>query len=331
MAEARRDPGSGPVLITGAAGFVGGHLAAALSRDGVPWHGLDRPAAVAARPSPDLTSWQLGDRDQDAPRRLADLIEQRGIGAVVHLAGQSSAGASFGDPAGTVEANLLGTLELLEALRLLAAARRPVPTTLVVGSAEEYGAAAPRHGRCQEDQPVLPISPYGTSKAAATFLCHQYWRSFDLPVIAARAFSHTGPDQDERFVFPSFAAQIASIEAGHADPILKVGNLSPDRDYLDVQDVVTAYRALLDDGQPGVVYNVCSGSSLTIGQGLEILLGLSTAQIRVESDPARMRPADIPRLVGDPSRLRHATRWSPRIPFANTLRDLLEAARRKIG
>lgn len=329
MAEARRGPGSGPVLITGAAGFVGGHLAAAFTRDGVPWHGLDRPAAIAARPSSDLTSWQLGDRHQDAPRRLADIMEQRGIVAVVHLAGQSSAGASFGDPAGTVQANLLGTLELLEALRLLAAARRPVPTALVVGSAEEYGTAAPRHGRCQEDQPVLPISPYGTSKAAATLLCHQYWHSFGLPVIAVRAFAHTGPGQDDRFVFPSFAAQVATIEAGHANPVLKVGDLSPDRDYLDVRDVVRAYRALLDDGQPGVAYNVCSGSSLTIGQGLEILLGLSSAEIRVEPDPERMRPADIPRLVGDPSRLRHATRWSPTIPFADTLRDLLEIARRK--
>lgn len=319
------------MLVTGAAGFVGGHLTAALASDGVPWLGLDRPAAVATWASPALTSWQLGAPDPDGPQRLADLMVQNGIRAVVHLAGQSSAGASFGDPAATMQANLLGTLELLESLRLLAAARRPVPTTLVVGSAEEYGAAAPRHGGCQEDQPILPISPYGVSKAAATLLCLQYHRSFGLPVMAVRAFSHTGPGQDERFVFPSFAAQVAAIEAGRTVAVLKVGDLSPDRDYLDVRDVVTAYRALLDDGQPGVVYNVCSGSSLTIGQGLEILLGLSTVQIRVEPDPERIRPADIPRLVGDPSRLRHATCWSPRIPFAATLGDLLEAARRKIG
>lgn len=316
------------MLITGAVGFVGRHLAAALAADGVPWLGLDRPAAVAASPAPDLASWQLGEPDEQAPRRLADLIEHRKIRALVHLAGQSSAGASFGDPAGTMHANLLGTLEVLEALRLLADARRPVPTTLVVGSAEEYGAAAPRHGRCQEDQPILPLSPYGTSKAAATLLCRQYWQAFDLPVIAVRAFSHTGPGHDPRFVFPSFAAQIAAIEAGRADPVLKVGDLSPDRDYLDVRDVVRAYRALLGQGEPGAVYNVCSGSSLTIGRGLEILLGLSTAEIRVEADPDRMRPADIPRLVGDPSRLRQATSWSPRIPFTDTLRDLLEAARR---
>jgi GDP-4-dehydro-6-deoxy-D-mannose reductase len=248
---------------------------------------------------------------------------------VVHLAGQSSAGASFDDPTGTVDANLLGALELLEALRALGSRGRPVPRALLIGSAEEYGAAARAEG-CREDDPVLPISPYGTSKAAATQLTVQYHRRFGLPVIPARPFSHTGPGHDERFVFPSFAGQIAAIEAGRAEPVLRVGNLAPARDFLDVRDVVAAYRALLDRGEPGVIYNVCSGSTLTIRDGLEILLGSSTATVRVEPDPARQRPVDIPVLVGDPSRLREATGWTPRVDFRDTLGALLEAARRHV-
>ncbi|MEZ4386610.1 MAG: GDP-mannose 4,6-dehydratase [Candidatus Krumholzibacteriia bacterium] len=331
MADPRHARVTGPLLITGATGFVGRHLTARLDADGIAWSGLDRPAQVQAADRPDrLTSWELGGPDSDAPQRLARLIGDGAVGGVVHLAGQSSAGASFGDPAGTMRANLGGTLELLEALRALQAAGRPVPVTLVVGSAEEYGAAAPRADRCREDQAILPISPYGTSKAAATLLCGHYRRAFGLPVIAARAFSHTGPGQDERFVFPSFAAQIAAIEAGRADPVIRVGDLSPDRDYLDVRDVVHAYLALLASGEPGRIYNVCSGSSLTIRQGLEILLGLSSVAVRIESDPARLRPVDIPRLVGDPSRLEQATGWTPRVDFADTLRDLLEAARRNL-
>lgn len=315
------------VLITGAGGFVGRHLAAALTTDGTAWLGLERPQAAVDG----FVAHDLGSGQADAPRRLADLMVEHGTTQVVHLAGQSSAGASFADPVGTLRANLHGTVELLEALRLLQADDAAVPTTLAVGSAEEYGAAASQDRPCREDDPILPISPYGTSKAAATLLCVQYQRSFGLPVMAVRAFSHTGPGHDQRFVFPSFAAQIAAIEAGKADPVLHVGNLSPDRDFSDVRDVVRAYRALLASGQPGQVYNVCSGSSLTIQDGLDILLGLSSASVRVQPDPARMRPVDIPRLVGDPSRLIEATGWSTGVDFSETLRGLLEAARRNLS
>jgi GDP-4-dehydro-6-deoxy-D-mannose reductase len=157
-----------------------------------------------------------------------------------------------------------------------------------------------------------------------------YHQSFGLPVVAVRAFNHTGPGHDRRFVFPSFAAQIAAIEAGHAEPVLQTGDLSPARDFLDVRDVVAAYLGLMDRGENGRIYNVCSGSTLTIGDGLEILLGLSGAAIEVVPDPSRMRPAEIPRLVGDPSLLSKTTGWQPVHAFHDTLRDLLEAARRQL-
>ncbi len=319
------------VLVTGARGFVGRHLVRALQADGVAVVGLDRPAAGGADPPWLKHIRELGSTPDDAGRDLAALLADGRFDVVYHLAGQSSAGASFADPAGTVRANLLGTLEVLEALRRLQDQGTPVPRMLSVGSAEEYGAAAPADRPCRESDPVLPVSPYGTSKAAATLLCCQYHRSFGLPIFPVRAFSHTGPGHDNRFVFPSFAAQIAAIEAGRRDPILRTGDLSPIRDFLDVRDVVAAYRALVARGEPGRIVNICAGSTLTIREGLEILLGLSATAIAVEPDPDRMRPADIPRLVGDSTLLRETTGWRPRFDITETLRDLLEAARRNLA
>ncbi len=315
------------ILVTGARGFVGRHLVARLDRAGTAVVGLDLPGAAGDGIGHHRALGRGGDQ---AAAELAELIAAGNHGAIVHLAGQSSAGASFQDPAGTVRANLLGTLEVLEALRLLQSRGVAVPRLLVVGSSEEYGAAALPDRPCREDDPVLPVSPYATSKAAATQLCRQYHRAFDLPVIAVRAFNHTGPGQDERFVFPSFAAQIAAIEAGRSEPVLRTGDLTPARDFLDVRDVVAAYLALLDRGETGHIYNVCSGSALTIREGLEILLGLSGTTIEVVPDPARMRPAEIPRLIGDPTALHEATGWRPRFSFEDTLRDLLESAREKL-
>lgn len=336
------------ILVTGARGFVGRHLVAALQADGAGVDGLDRPLPAAAAETAAAAGaadppWLIHQRELGAPsadggtahhpdgRFLAELLAAGRYAAVYHLAGQSSAGASFRDPAGTVQANLFGTLELLEALRQLAAASLPVPRALVVGSAEEYGAAARPDRPCREDDPVLPLSPYATSKAAATLLCQQYHRAFDLPVIAVRAFSHTGPGQDRRFVFPDFAAQIAACEAGRQEPVLRTGDLTPARDFLDVRDVVAAYAALVAHGRPGHIYNVCSGSALTIREGLEILLGLSSIRVQIVPEAARLRPADIACLYGDPTALQTATGWRPRRVFADTLRDLLEAARRNLS
>ena len=311
---------------------MGRHLAAALQADGVDVAGLDRPLPrdIAANdPSWLSMGVDLGGGDVAAgAAALADRLRADDYDAIVHLAGQSSAAASFHDPAGTLRANVLGTLEILEAVRALADGGRAAPRLLAIGSGEEYGAAAPGDRGCREDDPLAPVSPYGASKAAAAQLCLQYHRSHGLPVLVTRSFNHTGPGHDQRFVFPGFAARIAAIETGHAEPVLGTGDLAIVRDFLDVRDVVAAYRLLVERGEPGRVYNVCSGSSLTIGEGLQILLGLSRTAIAVRPDPARRRPADIPRLVGDPRLLREATGWRPRYAFRDTLRDLLEDARR---
>jgi GDP-4-dehydro-6-deoxy-D-mannose reductase len=329
-APSATDTSPGRSLVTGARGFVGRHLVAALQAAGDTVHGLDVPAGAGTH-DPDWLQHhrRLGEGSAGAADGLATLLADGSYAAVYHLAGQSSAAASFADPAGTIRANLLGALEILEAMRLLAAAGHPAPRLLLVGSAEEYGGAATAERPCRETDPVLPLSPYATSKAAATQLGLQYHRSFGIPVLVARSFNHTGPGQDARFVFPSFAAQIAACEAGRQRPVLRTGDLSPVRDFLDVRDVVAAYRALIVRGRPGRIYNVCSGSPLTIGEGLQILLGLSRIEVRLEQDAARLRPVEVPYLVGDPATLRRGTGWQARYTLQETMRDLLQDARRR--
>jgi GDP-4-dehydro-6-deoxy-D-mannose reductase len=197
----------------------------------------------------------------------------------------------------------------------------------MVGSAEEYGTTAAA-GPCRETDPLQPVSPYAVSKAAQTLLCRQYHRSWQVPVVVARSFAHTGPGQDARFVFPSFAAQIAAVERGERPPVIEVGDLTTARDYLDVRDVVRAYRLLCERGRPGEVYNVCSGQALTIGDGLQILLAAACRELTVRQDPARLRPAEVPRLVGDAAKIVNETGWHPRHDIHQTLRDLLDRARK---
>lgn len=343
-------PAEGCSLVTGALGFVGLHLVTALVRDGLDVVGAGRqpdggpppdraggfrlagsapgPAGAVRYEGPD-GAFRYVPLDLAEPAPVAGLLRDVPAAAVYHLAAQSSAAASFADPRGTVTANLGGTLNVLEAVRALPADARPV--LLAVGSGEEYG-PQPDDGRLlDEGTPLNPVSPYAVSKAAQTLLCLQYARSWDLPVIPVRAFSHTGPGQDARFAFPSFARQIAAAEAGRGPAEIRTGDLSAVRDFLDVRDVVAAYRLLAARGRPGQVVNVCSGRGLTIAAGLEILVRGARRPVAVVRDPARDRPADTPRLVGDNARLRRVTGWAPAHDIHATLSGLLEEARREFA
>jgi GDP-4-dehydro-6-deoxy-D-mannose reductase len=182
-----------------------------------------------------------------------------------------------------------------------------------------------------EDQPFRPTSPYAVSKVAQDLLGWQYFASYDLPVVRVRPFSHIGPGQSDRFSLASFARQIAEIEAGCRAPVVRVGNLDARRDFLDVRDVARAYVLALTRGEPGAVYNIASGAAVRIGAALDLLLGLSPLPIEVVRETGRLRPADVPLLVGDSARLRAATGWEPTIPFARSLRDLLDWWRARIG
>lgn len=282
-----------PVLVTGPGGFVGGHLRAELGERFLPFSGdvLDRDAVrqavLDARPE-----------------------------AVVHLAAEASVAASWQDSLGTYRVNVEGTVNVLEAVGAEASAAR----VLFASTAEVYG-NAPR-SPTSEEEPARPLSPYAASKAAAELACS----ASGLDVVVVRAANQEGPGRDERFAVGSWARQLARLEAEGGGSML-VGDLSAERDLVDVRDACRAYRLLLDRSVPLGTYNVGSGQAVSMAQVLELLVGLARAPVRVERDEARVRPAEIPRLAVDPTKLQAATGWEPAIPLEQTLADALEAAR----
>jgi GDP-4-dehydro-6-deoxy-D-mannose reductase len=307
-------------LITGVAGFGGSHLAEHLVERGFVVLGLDHPSASQANLagiSVEMLSADLADLDR---RELNDFIGRTEPAAVFHLAGMASVRRSWDSVKETVSVNSLGTLNLLEALL----GRSSRPPLLLVGSAEEYGAVPPRRQPIREDAPLAPKSPYSLSKVWQESLGSYYRRLEDWPLYMTRTFNHTGPRQNPDFVCADFARQIALIEGGGAEELIRVGNLKARRDFLDVRDVVRAYRLVVEKGRPGGIYNVCSGGKWKISELLAILLSLSSKKIRVEVDSDKIRPVDIPLLCGDPSRLRRSTGWKPKVPIEKTLGDLLE-------
>lgn len=299
------------MLVTGAGGFVGSWLLRDLLGEG---HEVFAGTSDPLPPEGQGARWVAMDVTSDDSVRRA--LEAAAPDAVYHLAGQSSVGASFGDPLGTWDVNATGTLRLVAALPKGA-------RLLFVGSGEAYGVVPEDEQPIREDRPLRPTNPYAASKAAAEMAVLQAAASGGVQAVAARSFNHTGPGQDTRFAIASFARQLAQLRAGGASPVLRVGNLSPRRDMLDVRDVVRAYRVLMERGESGAVYNVASGRAPSIREMVEILIDLSGTGARVEVDPERVRPTDVPVLRGDASRLR-ALGWEPRIPLRQTLADLLE-------
>lgn len=309
---------SATILVTGASGFVGGHLSRVLAGRGARLVGLGTESrAPEAWPG----EWVCADLTDAAAVHSA--IEAVHPDAVAHLAGQASAGLSFDAPDQTFRANVLGTHHLLEALRRHAPASR----VLVVGSGEAYG-PQPDGTRVAEEQPFAPVSPYAFSKAAADAIAEAYGRTSDLEVVRTRSFSHIGPGQSPRFAMPSFALQIAALEREGREGVLRVGNLDVVRDILDVRDVVEGYARLLESGVSGRAYNVCSGVGVPLRELVDLLGRLARVAITIEVDPLRFRPADVPYLVGDPSRMRADTSWVPAREPRAAVEDLLEACRR---
>ena len=305
-------------LVTGASGFVGGYLAAALARDGHEAAGIDLapPGGHPARPE----RFTVERCDLLDTRAFEEALARHRPDTIFHLAAQSSAARSFEDPRGTFEANVTATVALLEAVR------RVVPRARVVltGSCEEYGRRHPEEMPLGEDAPVEPVSPYAASKAAQSLVALQYHRAFGLDAVLTRSFSHTGPGQRDLFVLPSFARQCATIAAGRGERVIRTGNLEVTRDFLDVRDVARAYIAIARGGTAGAVYNVCSGEGLLLREALKTIIDLAGGGIAVETDPALLRPADVPVLVGDNGRLRADCSWEPEIDRRRMLEDLYE-------
>jgi GDP-4-dehydro-6-deoxy-D-mannose reductase len=308
------------VLITGAAGFVSGHLVVHLRErwPGVHILGLDRPRGAAPPP----VGLRLLEIDLTDPESDASVFDVAHPDAIVHLAGQSSVHHSWLDPGGTLRTNILGLVHLLDAAR-----RRSLrPTVLVIGSADEYGVVSPDELPLAESAPLRGVSPYAVSKVAQGLLALEF-RSAGMRILRTRTFPHTGPGRGEAFAESSFARQIAEIEVGLRAPVIEVGNLEAVRDYSDARDVVRAYADLIEKGRDGEVYNVCSGRGTAIRGLLDILLNDARVDVEVRVDKTRLRPSDIPALIGDARRLHDHTGWEPQIPIERTLGDLLEAWR----
>jgi GDP-4-dehydro-6-deoxy-D-mannose reductase len=292
-------------LVTGASGFVGGYLVAHLEAEGDHAVGLDRDDGL------DIT-----DRSG-----IAEIFTGHAPEVVYHLAARTHVGDSWTSAQQVIETNVVGTLNVLDAARV-AGARR----VLVIGSAEEYGLVEASSGRLTEDAPLRPFTPYGASKVGAAFLALQAYLGTGLETIRVRAFNHTGPGQPPRFLVPALAHRIAMTERSGGDHIA-VGNLDPVREVNDVRDIVRAYRMLVVAGTAGDVYNVCGGVGVAVREVAQRLLAQAERPMELVVDPALARPADVPVLVGDPSKLVAATGWEPRHTLDDTLTDMLAAAR----
>jgi len=311
------------ILITGVDGFVGCHLARGLHQQG------RVPLGLGIEACPPGLGDVLGGHfvaDLRDPEALAAVVADARPDAIVHLAAQSSAARSFEQPVETFQVNTLGTWNLIEAVRRSA----PRARLLCVGTGEAYG-PQPEGSRVAEDAPFRPVSPYALSKAAGDAIAECAARVHGLDVVRLRPFGHTGPGQASRFVVSSLAQQIAAIEVGQAEPVLRVGNLDVTRDLLDVREVVEAYRTLLDKGRPGGAYNVCRGEGVRLADLVRSLVARARLPIRVEVDPARARPADVPYLVGDPTATARDVGWRARLPLDRTLDDVLEEWRAKVA
>jgi GDP-4-dehydro-6-deoxy-D-mannose reductase len=285
------------VLVTGPGGFVGTHLRAELDDAFLPY-----------------------DEDVLDLASLTTTLREARPDAVVHLAALSSVAESWGDVTEVWRTNVLGTVNVVEALR----AEAPQARLLFVSSGEVYGRAplVPT----PEESPIDPVSPYGASKAAAELACRQ---ARDLDVVVARSFPHVGPGQNERFSVASWAAQLARLR-GEGGGTLLVGDLDVERDLTDVRDVCRAYRLMLDRALPAGTYNVASGRAVPLKRVLELLVEAAGVPVTVERDPSRLRPAEVRVVAGDASRLRAATGWEPSIPLERTVADVLEAAQRTV-
>lgn len=306
---------SGRALITGAAGFVGRRLATHLRAQG--WE-----VVCTGYPAPEEgLSCDFRDRDS-----VDSMVARAGeVTHVFHLAAITFVPQAEEDPALAMAVNLTGTIHLCEALR-----RIPNPPRLLfVGSSDAYG--PPQSLPVTEEHPLNPGNAYAISKAAADHYCRRIGRPGVLDCIRLRPFNHTGPGQSDVFVLSSFARQIAAVEAGRQEPILRVGNLDAARDFLHVNDVLRAYELSALHAPPREAYNICSGHSVRIQEALDALLAMSGAAIEVQEDPARMRPSDVPEVRGSHDKLTAATGWRPEIPLETTLRDLLHYWRGELG
>lgn len=313
-------------LITGIAGFVGSHLAELLLSKGYEVSGLSRPRSKMDHIEPIKNKLHLEDADLLDSHSLYTTINKIKPDYIFHLAAQSFVPTSWGSPAVTLEVNIVGSANLFEAVRQVGID----PVIQIACSSEEYGMVLPNEVPIKETNPLRPLSPYAVSKLAMDYLGYQYYESYKTRIVRTRGFNHTGPRRGDTFAESTFAKQIALIEKGKQEPVIYVGNLEAKRDYTDVRDMVRAYLLAVEKCDPGEVYNIATGSAIRIGDVLDMMLKMSKVKVEIKQDPARMRPSDVPILIGDASKFMAKTGWKPEIPFSKTAEDLLNYWRERV-
>ncbi len=310
------------VLITGISGLLGSHLAEYL---------------LEAHPEVEVFGLRRWRSDRSRTRKLAgritllegDIEDAHSVRAVIehvrpdwlfHLAAQSYPAVSWDAPLATLTPNIAGTVNVLEAVRHCC----PACQVHVAGSSAQYGYVAADSVPIREDHPMRPLSPYGVSKVAQELLACQYHAVYGLRTYVTRSFNHVGPGQDERTAIQSFCRQVAAIELGLQPPVVRVGNLAPRRDFLDARDAVRALWALMERGTPGEAYNLCSGTAPTMREVLEEIISQARCSMEVFEDPGRLRPSDEPILLGDNTKLRKHTGWTPTIDLRQMIARVLD-------
>jgi len=340
------------VLITGLTGMAGSHLAEMLLDRGdveifgtMRWRSrLDNLDDIASRGLLNtMEGLQIRDEaslSQHARPGMVNVVEcdlcdatstVQMIGAVrpdwiFHLAAQSFVPTSWHSPAQTIQTNVLGQLNLFEAIRRVGLE----PRIQIAGSSEQYGLVHESEVPIRETNPFRPLSPYAVSKIGQEMMAYQYHKSYGFHTVVTRGFNHTGPRRGQVLATSSFAKQIAEIEAGLREPVMEVGDLSSKRDWSDVRDIVRGYWLALEHCNAGESYNIGSDRAIAVGEMLDILLGLSSKRIDKRVDPTRLRPSDVKLLCGDSSKFRGATGWAPTIPFTKTMEDLLNYWRKRL-
>ena len=302
-------------LVTGASGFAGRYLVQELRENGYDVLACGGPG--------DTELFPLDLLDIATIRAALDVSRPS---VVFHLAAQTFVPESLAAPMETYTTNIRGTVNVLQAVRESPQPDSGAARLLFVSSAEVYGRQPPELSPLLESTPLSPANPYAASKAAGEMIVRGEVQSFGVDAVLVRAFNHVGPGQSPRFVVADFARQLAAVAAG-GNPAMLVGNLDARRDFLDVRDVVRAYRMLAESGERGETYNVCSGVARSIRDVLRELIIAARVPVEVREDPARARPSDVPLFVGNNAKLHAATGWSPQIPFARSIREIYAAAR----
>jgi len=314
------------ILITGITGFVGSHLADYILENfpNIRLLGLARWWEPKENINHILDKINLSYGDLVDICSLETILKEHRPEVIFHLAAQSYVDFSFLAPITTLDTNVIGTANLLESIKKLKIDSDYDPIIQIASSSECYGQVKENEVPIKEDNPFRPASPYAVSKVAEDMLAFQYWLSWEIKTIRTRMFTHTGPRRGEVFVESNFAKQIAAIEAGLQEKVVRVGNLDSIRTFLDIKDAIKAYWLLVDKCSPGEVYNVGGVETMTVGEMLDKLLKLSTVKnIEIKADPARLRPSDVTLQIPSIDKFTKATGWKPEIKFDQTLQDIL--------